>query len=58
MHITMLSTIAWRLSPFKTDKGWSHNYHGVFKTTAGAIYHLGTVLHDLYDPAEIIGISD
>jgi predicted GH43/DUF377 family glycosyl hydrolase len=44
--------------PFKTDKGWLHIYHGVFKTMAGAVYRLGAALHNLYDPAEIIGVSD
>jgi predicted GH43/DUF377 family glycosyl hydrolase len=44
--------------PFKTDKGWLHLYHGVFKTMAGAVYRLGASLHNLHDPAEIIGVSD
>jgi predicted GH43/DUF377 family glycosyl hydrolase len=44
--------------PFKTDKGWLHIYHGVFKTMAGAVYRLGVALHDLNDPAKIIGVSD
>jgi predicted GH43/DUF377 family glycosyl hydrolase len=44
--------------PFKTDKGWLHIYHGVFKTMAGAVYRLGVALHSLNDPAEIIGVSD
>jgi len=42
--------------PFKTDKGWLHIYHGVFKTMAGAVYRLGAALHDLQDPAKIIGV--
>jgi predicted GH43/DUF377 family glycosyl hydrolase len=44
--------------PFKTDKGWLHIYHGVFKTMTGAVYRLGAALHSLYDPAKIIGVSD
>jgi len=44
--------------PFKTDKGWLHIYHGVFKTMAGGVYRLGAALHDLNDPARIIGVSD
>jgi predicted GH43/DUF377 family glycosyl hydrolase len=44
--------------PFKTDQGWLHIYHGVFKTMAGAVYRLGAALHDLSDPAKIIGVSD
>jgi hypothetical protein len=37
--------------PFKTDKGWLHIYHGVFKTMSGTVYRLGAALHDLDDPA-------
>jgi predicted GH43/DUF377 family glycosyl hydrolase len=44
--------------PFRTDKGWLHVYHGVFKTMAGAVYRLGVALHDLDDPAKIVGVSD
>ena len=44
--------------PFKTDKGWLHIYHGVFKTMAGSVYRLGVALHDINDPAIIIGVSD
>ena len=45
-------------TPFKTDNGWLHIYHGVFKTMAGTVYRLGVALHDLDDPAKIIGVSD
>jgi predicted GH43/DUF377 family glycosyl hydrolase len=45
-------------TPFKTDKGWLHIYHGVFKTMSGTVYRLGVALHDLRDPAHIIGVSD
>ncbi len=44
--------------PFKTEKGWLSIYHGVFKTMAGAVYRLGAALHDLEDPAKVIGVSD
>jgi predicted GH43/DUF377 family glycosyl hydrolase len=44
--------------PFKTDRGWLHIYHGVFETMSGAVYRLGVALHDLNDPAKIIGVSD
>jgi predicted GH43/DUF377 family glycosyl hydrolase len=44
--------------PFKTDKGWLHIYHGVFKTMSGVLYRLGVALHDINDPAKIIGVSD
>jgi predicted GH43/DUF377 family glycosyl hydrolase len=45
-------------TPFRTDSGWLHIYHGVFQTMAGAIYRLGVALHDLDDPSVIIGVSD
>jgi len=44
--------------PFKTDEGWLHIFHGVFETMSGAVYRLGVALHDLNDPAKIIGVSD
>ena len=44
--------------PFKTDNGWLHIYHGVFKTMSGTVYRLGVALHDLEDPSRIIGVSD
>jgi len=45
-------------TPFVTEKGWLHIYHGVYKTMAGAVYRLGVALHDLNDPSKIVGISD
>ena len=45
-------------TPFRTDHGWLNIYHGAFSTMNGSIYRLGVVLHDLDDPAKIIGISD
>ena len=44
--------------PFKTEKGWLSIYHGVFKTMSGTVYRLGAALHDLDDPATIIGVAD
>ena len=44
--------------PFKTNKGWLNIYHGVFPTMDGSVYRLGTALHDLLDPAEVIGVAD
>jgi predicted GH43/DUF377 family glycosyl hydrolase len=44
--------------PFKTPQGWLSIYHGVFRTMDGAIYRLGVALHDLEDPARVIGVSD
>jgi predicted GH43/DUF377 family glycosyl hydrolase len=44
--------------PIKTDAGWLNIYHGVFSTMSGGIYRLGVALHDLADPAEVIGVAD
>lgn len=44
--------------PVKTHKGWLHIYHGVFSTMDGSIYRLGAALHDLHDPAKILGVYD
>ena len=45
-------------TPFATKQGWLHIYHGVFPTMDGSVYRLGAALHDLEDPAKIIGVSD
>ena len=45
-------------TPIKTDHGWLSIYHGVFPTMDGAIYRLGVALHDLENPAKIIGVGD
>jgi predicted GH43/DUF377 family glycosyl hydrolase len=45
-------------TPFRTSNGWLHIYHGVFETMDGAIYRLGVALHDLEDPANILGVAD
>ncbi|MBN2137424.1 MAG: glycoside hydrolase family 130 protein [Sedimentisphaerales bacterium] len=44
--------------PIKTEKGWLNIYHGVFPTMDGCIYRLGVALHDLEDPAKVIGVGD
>ncbi len=44
--------------PIKTDQGWLSIYHGVFQTMDGSVYRLGVALHDLHDPAKIIGVGD
>jgi len=44
--------------PIKTAQGWLCIYHGVFQTMAGSVYRLGVALHDLNDPAKIIGVGD
>ena len=45
-------------TPIRTDRGWLSIYHGVFETMDGAVYRLGVALHDLTNPAKIIGVSD
>ncbi|MFC1589339.1 glycoside hydrolase family 130 protein [Pseudomonadota bacterium] len=45
-------------TPIRTDRGWLNIYHGVFETMDGAVYRLGVALHDLSNPAKIIGVSD
>ena len=44
--------------PIKTKEGWLNIYHGVFPTMDGSVYRLGVALHDLNDPAKIIGVGD
>jgi predicted GH43/DUF377 family glycosyl hydrolase len=44
--------------PVKTEKGWLNIYHGVYETMSGAVYRLGAALHDLKDPAKVIGVGD
>lgn len=45
-------------TPIRTDRGWLNIYHGVIETMDGAVYRLGVALHDLNNPATIIGVSD
>src|SRR6266446_2006688 len=44
--------------PIKTDQGWLSIYHGVFRTMDGSVYRLGVALHDLENPAKVIGVGD
>lgn len=44
--------------PIRTGKGWLSIYHGVFPTMDGSVYRLGAALHDLEDPAKILGVGD
>jgi predicted GH43/DUF377 family glycosyl hydrolase len=45
-------------TPIRTNRGWLNIFHGVFATMAGGVYRLGVALHDLEDPAKILGVSD
>ena len=44
--------------PIKTDQGLLPIYHGVFRTREGSVYRLGIALHDLQNPAKIVGVGD
>jgi len=44
--------------PVRTAAGWLHVFHGVYPTMAGSVYRLGVALHDLADPARILGVAD
>lgn len=44
--------------PIKTEQGWLSIYHGVFQTMDGSVYRLGVALHELENPAKIIGVGD
>ena len=44
--------------PIRTDRGWLSIYHGVFQTMDGSVYRLGVALHDLLNPAKLVGICD
>jgi predicted GH43/DUF377 family glycosyl hydrolase len=43
--------------PVRTEKGWLSIYHGVFSTMGGNVYRLGAALHDLGDPARLLGVA-
>jgi predicted GH43/DUF377 family glycosyl hydrolase len=45
-------------TPIKTSAGWLNIYHGVFPTMDGSVYRLGVALHDIADPATVLGVAD
>ena len=45
-------------TPVRTPEGWLNIFHGVFRTMNGAVYRLGVALHDLDNPAKVLGVSD
>ena len=45
-------------TPIRTSDGWLSIYHGVFPTMDGSVYRLGVALHDLTDPAIVLGVAD
>ncbi len=44
--------------PIRTERGWLCIYHGVFPTMDGSVYRLGVALHELNDPAKVVGVCD
>jgi len=44
--------------PIRTDKGWLNIYHGAFPTMDAHVYRLGVALHDLAEPAKVLGVAD
>ena len=45
-------------TPIRTSAGWLNIFHGVFPTMDGAVYRLGVALHDLSNPATVLGVAD
>jgi len=45
-------------TPIRTPRGWLSIFHGAYPTMGGAVYRLGVALHDLEDPARVLGVSD
>ena len=45
-------------TPIRTPAGWLNIFHGVFQTMGGAVYRLGVALHDLTNPATVLGVAD
>ena len=45
-------------TPIKTPDGWLNIFHGVFPTMDGSVYRLGVALHDIANPAVVLGVAD
>ncbi len=45
-------------TPIRTPDGWLNIFHGVFPTMDGSVYRLGVALHDIDDPAKVLGVAD
>jgi predicted GH43/DUF377 family glycosyl hydrolase len=45
-------------TPIKTADGWLNIFHGVFPTMDGSVYRLGVALHDIANPATVLGVAD
>jgi predicted GH43/DUF377 family glycosyl hydrolase len=45
-------------TPIRTSDGWLNIFHGVFPTMDGSVYRLGVALHDIANPATVLGVAD
>ena len=45
-------------TPIRTSDGWLNLFHGVFPTMDGSVYRLGVALHDIANPAIVLGVAD
>ena len=45
-------------TPVRTSEGWLNVFHGVFPTMDGSVYRLGVALHDIANPATVLGVAD
>jgi predicted GH43/DUF377 family glycosyl hydrolase len=45
-------------TPVRTSDGWLSIFHGVFPTMDGSVYRLGVALHDIANPATVLGVAD
>jgi predicted GH43/DUF377 family glycosyl hydrolase len=45
-------------TPVRTSDGWLNIFHGVFPTMDGSVYRLGVALHDIANPATVLGVAD
>jgi predicted GH43/DUF377 family glycosyl hydrolase len=45
-------------TPLRTSDGWLNIFHGVFPTMDGSVYRLGVALHDIANPATVLGVAD
>ena len=45
-------------TPVRTADGWLNVFHGVFPTMDGSVYRLGVALHDIANPATVLGVAD
>ena len=44
--------------PIRTERGWLNIFNGAGKTEAGTVFRLGVALHDIDDPAKVLGVAE